>query len=35
MASPGAHLDFFDLEQSEAVNLLLKYAYQNSDNSNQ
>ncbi len=24
MASPGSHLDFSDLEQSEAVNLLLK-----------
>ncbi len=35
MASPGAHLDFFDLEQSEAVNLLLKHAHQDSDNNNQ
>ncbi len=35
IASPGAHLDFFDLEQNEAVNLLLKHAYQNSDNNNQ
>ncbi|PBK61763.1 hypothetical protein ARMSODRAFT_1025316 [Armillaria solidipes] len=35
MASPGAHLDFSDLEQSEAVNLLLKHAYQNPDNNDQ
>ncbi len=35
MASPGAHLDFSDLEQSEAVNLLLKHAHQDSDNNNQ
>ncbi len=35
MASPGAHLDFSDLKQSEAVNLLLKHAHQDLDNNNQ
>ncbi|PBK64782.1 hypothetical protein ARMSODRAFT_450953, partial [Armillaria solidipes] len=35
MASPDSHLDFSDLEQSEAVDLLLKHAHKNSDNDNQ
>lgn len=35
MASPDAHLDFSDLKQSEAVNLFLKHAHQDSDNNNQ
>ncbi len=28
MASPGSHLNFSDLEKSEAVNLLLKHAHE-------
>ncbi|PBK86816.1 TPR-like protein [Armillaria gallica] len=35
ITSPGAHFDFLDLEQSEAINLLLKHAHQNVDNNNQ
>ncbi|PBK86753.1 hypothetical protein ARMGADRAFT_1123779 [Armillaria gallica] len=35
ITSPGAHPDFSDLEQSEAINLLLKHAYQDIDNNNQ
>ncbi|KAK0215929.1 hypothetical protein EDD85DRAFT_917001 [Armillaria nabsnona] len=35
MASPDAHLDFSDLEQSEAIHLLLKHAHQNTNNDNQ
>ncbi|KAK0184000.1 P-loop containing nucleoside triphosphate hydrolase protein [Armillaria mellea] len=35
MASPGAYLNFLDLEQSDAVNLLLKHAHQDPDNNNQ
>ncbi|SJL08058.1 uncharacterized protein ARMOST_11417 [Armillaria ostoyae] len=35
MASPGFYLDFSDLKQSEAVDLLLKHAHENSDNDNQ
>ncbi|KAK0215325.1 hypothetical protein EDD85DRAFT_445363 [Armillaria nabsnona] len=35
MASPGAHLDFYDLEQREAVNLLLKHAHEDFNNNNQ
>ncbi|KAK0214737.1 P-loop containing nucleoside triphosphate hydrolase protein [Armillaria nabsnona] len=35
IASSGGHLDFSDLKQSEAVNLLLKHAHQDLDNSNQ
>ncbi|KAK0224863.1 hypothetical protein EDD85DRAFT_228926 [Armillaria nabsnona] len=35
MASPGFHLDFPDLGQSEAVDLLLKHAHEDSDNDNQ
>ncbi|KAK0493600.1 hypothetical protein EDD18DRAFT_406899 [Armillaria luteobubalina] len=35
MASPDSHFDFLDLEQNEAVNLLLKHAHQNTNNDNQ
>ncbi|KAK0460301.1 hypothetical protein IW261DRAFT_1637744, partial [Armillaria novae-zelandiae] len=35
MSSPGFHLDFSDLEQSEAIDLLLKHAHMNLDNVNQ
>ncbi|KAK0224961.1 P-loop containing nucleoside triphosphate hydrolase protein, partial [Armillaria nabsnona] len=35
ITSPGAHLDFSDLEQSEAITLLLKHAHQDVDNNNQ
>ncbi len=35
MASPGFHLDFPDLGQTEAVDLLLKHAYEGLDNNNQ
>ncbi|PBK94557.1 hypothetical protein ARMGADRAFT_965352 [Armillaria gallica] len=35
MASPGAYLDFSDLEQSDAVNLLLKHAHEDFDINNQ
>ncbi|KAK0214245.1 hypothetical protein EDD85DRAFT_575213 [Armillaria nabsnona] len=33
--SPGFHLDFPDFGQSEAVDLLLKHAHEDSDNDNQ
>ncbi|KAK0468579.1 hypothetical protein IW261DRAFT_1679639, partial [Armillaria novae-zelandiae] len=35
MASPGFHFDFSDLEQSEAIDLLLKHSHKNSNNYNQ
>ncbi|KAK0477753.1 P-loop containing nucleoside triphosphate hydrolase protein, partial [Armillaria luteobubalina] len=35
MASFGLHLDFSDLTQSDAVDLLLKHAHENSDTGNQ
>ncbi|KAK0224845.1 hypothetical protein EDD85DRAFT_891466 [Armillaria nabsnona] len=35
IASLGAHLDFSDLEQREAINLLLKHAHQDLNNNNQ
>ncbi|PBK79652.1 TPR-like protein [Armillaria gallica] len=35
MASPGFHLNFSDLEKSEAVNLLLKHAHEDLSNDNQ
>ncbi|KAK0212000.1 hypothetical protein IW262DRAFT_1518855, partial [Armillaria fumosa] len=35
MASLGFHLDFSDLKQTEAVDLLLKHAHNNSNNDNQ
>ncbi len=35
MTSPSAHLDFSDLEQSEAIHLLLKHAHQSFNNNNQ